>query len=577
MFVNKFNGRCNNRNCSKAVYDGVPAGTGFTEKKDGRYITWCRDCVPTRIETAPVESNRRELTADGKVFTPYEPANLPLVKAMPGARFVDKFNGGPYWSVSLEMGDRDRLLELADKLKLTVSESLRSVTLTEQATAADTAGLYPFQVQGVNWMALRDKALLGDDMGCVDGEAILSVNRAGRGFKVKLADAYNRFHNNDKRYGWDSSIPTYCRALCGGELRQHLVKNIIDKGVRPVLLLTLKSGKTLRLTPDHEVAQPDGVWTECQKLNTGDKVLTNGVVARKCADCDKTVKYSDLCRSCVRKGKRNANWKSGKFVDGDGYVRVSGKKEHPRANAAGQVYEHVLVIEESLGRFLDFPLEEVHHKNENRADNRLENLEVVTKAEHNQRHKVYRHMDGGTAGRGGKICFVPKVDEVVSVVPDGETRVFDIVMDDPHRNFVANGIIVHNCGKTVQALRALPKDARCLCVVPACVKYNWRDECNKWRPDLEAVVLNGKTAFRWPAPGQVVIINYDVLPEWLTPPEPANTTEPCVSTVLFPVPPCPTLRGVVKPESEVISLLAPLAAAPKFERAPAAVELPVPP
>jgi hypothetical protein len=50
------------------------------------------------------------------------------------------------------------------------------------------------------------------------------------------------------------------------------------------------------------------------------------------------------------------------------------------------------------------------------------------------------------------------------------------------------------------------------------VKYNWRDECNKWRPDLEAVVLNGKTAFRWPAPGQVVIINYDVLPEWLTPP-----------------------------------------------------------
>ena len=136
MFVNKFSGRCSNRNCSKAVYDGVLAGTGFTEKVNGKYITWCRDCVPSRIETAPVESNRRELTADGKVFTPYEAVNLPLVKAMPGARW----NGdGKYWTVSLEMGDRERLLELADKLKLTVPESLRTVTVTEQAIGCPTA------------------------------------------------------------------------------------------------------------------------------------------------------------------------------------------------------------------------------------------------------------------------------------------------------------------------------------------------------------------------------------------------------------------------------------------------------
>jgi hypothetical protein len=40
---------------------------------------------------------------------------------------------------------------------------------------------------------------------------------------------------------------------------------------------------------------------------------------------------------------------------------------------------------------------------------------------------------------------------VVSVESDGEARVYDIVCADPHRNFAANGIYVHNCGKTLSA------------------------------------------------------------------------------------------------------------------------------
>lgn len=49
--------------------------------------------------------------------------------------------------------------------------------------------------------------------------------------------------------------------------------------------------------------------------------------------------------------------------------------DHPNANLNGQIAEHRLIMSEALGRAL-LPGESVHHKNGNRIDNRLENLEL---------------------------------------------------------------------------------------------------------------------------------------------------------------------------------------------------------
>jgi hypothetical protein len=68
----------------------------------------------------------------------------------------------------------------------------------------------------------------------------------------------------------------------------------------------------------------------------------------------------------------------------DGYVLVY-LPEHPTAPKTGYVYEHRVVVEAALGRYLRTD-EIVHHLNEDRTDNRPENLEVVTKAWHQQHH-----------------------------------------------------------------------------------------------------------------------------------------------------------------------------------------------
>ena len=74
-------------------------------------------------------------------------------------------------------------------------------------------------------------------------------------------------------------------------------------------------------------------------------------------------------------GKKHWNWKGGKLIDPSGYIAIYMPK-HPYPNFQKKyVYEHRLVMEKFLSRYLK-PKEVVHHKNFNPSDNRIENLEL---------------------------------------------------------------------------------------------------------------------------------------------------------------------------------------------------------
>ena len=82
----------------------------------------------------------------------------------------------------------------------------------------------------------------------------------------------------------------------------------------------------------------------------------------------------------------------------DGYLRMYAGR-HPYANGRKEIHVHVMVIEEALGRPLRAD-ECVHHKNGDKADNRLENLALMDHAEHSRMHTPELSAAKGRDERG---------------------------------------------------------------------------------------------------------------------------------------------------------------------------------
>lgn len=98
---------------------------------------------------------------------------------------------------------------------------------------------------------------------------------------------------------------------------------------------------------------------------------------RPCPICGNSKqRHSKICFECYKQS-RQYPYSQKKHIDKSGYVYVY-FKTHPNADREGRIFEHRLVVEQKLGRYL-FPFENVHHKNGVRSDNRLKNLELWVK------------------------------------------------------------------------------------------------------------------------------------------------------------------------------------------------------
>ena len=112
-----------------------------------------------------------------------------------------------------------------------------------------------------------------------------------------------------------------------------------------------------------------------------------------CEDCGKKLYRKAKSRRCVScgarakngQGEKANNWRGGRRLGTNGYIYEWVPEDHHFAkemrDCRGTILEHRLVMAEKLGRPLKHN-EHVHHRNGNKTDNHLDNLELIAPQHH---------------------------------------------------------------------------------------------------------------------------------------------------------------------------------------------------
>lgn len=285
----------------------------------------------------------------------------------------------------------------------------------------------------------RHAPLIVAPTGCLTGDTIIAYNHASKGGKMRLDEFVDRITGRSS--GWDRSVPSFVRApFPDGTVRLARVIDAFYSGMKRVYRLTLESGHSLVATREHKILTSKG-YVEVQNLYPNHFVLVDGGIR-------KAEKY------------KPKSWYKLKRVPAHPYAARRGLKDK---GSCYTVALHRLVAEAQLNglrlddylkqveeraaglKFLDPKVWCVHHIDGNARNNDIANLKVMTHREHNAEHEYEfkKHLESK---------LIPSRVVAVELMPD-RLPTYDLEIEGVHA-FTANGIAVHNSGKTVIGIEA---------------------------------------------------------------------------------------------------------------------------
>ena len=263
-----------------------------------------------------------------------------------------------------------------------------------------------------------------------------------------------------------------------GILGTNAITDIIYNGRAIVYEIITKVGYRIKATQNHRFLVKNFKWQMLKDFKIGDKIGVNGNLfldTKICIRCGRNKKlrsekskYKGLCESCVvsifnkctligtnehkkvlkKRGKEHSNWlqqpeiKIKRRLQNLGSLNPAWKGDYANEVTARQRIRrwypnldlsicHVCFSTERI---------EIHHKDFNPYNNSFNNLEILCCKCHNKKHQKIDSF--GDPRLMQEIFF----DEIISINEYGIDDVYDVAMNAPYHNFIANGFVSHNSG-----------------------------------------------------------------------------------------------------------------------------------
>lgn len=391
------------------------------------------------------------------------------------------------------------------------------------------APLWGHQIEAIEAAKGLHNYALFHEPGCMAWHTEIRTSRCGAGRVHTIESLFRLFNGvelSPSEKGFDNKFPTYIRAWDGSRIKLHKIKAVNRSGEKAVYKLsTTERYLGITITADHEVLTKRG-WVAAGELILG--------VDEVAVDLQKKHQKKQIK---TRKEKtRYLAMRVGQFHP---YARKKTRSTYGVTEKYRIVDTHRLVYEAKANRvsldtlisntrhsnsliFINPKHFHIHHKDGNPRNNDISNLECLTEKEHRTLHgKEHGFRNFGH----GQITW----HTVTDFKYVGKEMTYDIVCEEPHRNFVANNIVIHNCGKSRTAIEILKHKfgekitQNILILGPIIIVEQWKREWekfSKFNPNL-IVALGGNLTGLQKAKAmvkigytdtkQIVITNYDSL------------------------------------------------------------------
>jgi len=283
---------------------------------------------------------------------------------------------------------------------------------------------------------------------CLHGDTIV-IRSSGNQFAPKEVTIRELWEGQNSNTPWGEKLRfrgiDILQLDSDGRIRPGRLRKIYNNGYREVFEIKTQRGKNIKATYNHRLLTNTGYKT-VEDLKINDILIVMGdkeSYEKKGNQNDRAIGKSYIGK-CVPSGSGNPAWIDGRhtmFLKAKEEVFVRSQGTCEECGIKGDVdghdfeYAHLTTLEQNNEDYSQY-----HSK---------ENLKYLC----NSCHKKFDYTNGTRKKRWSK-GLPSNEDIIISIQSIGICETFDIEMDTPEHNFIANGIVSHNSHSCAYALIA---------------------------------------------------------------------------------------------------------------------------